>query len=131
MSTLETRRLGRTGLQVTALGLGCFQLTGEFQVPRSEAHAILDLACAAGINLVDTAPMYGFGESEELVGRALQRHTHWRPIVSSKIGWLDRTVVRNVETAYRDESCLRRAIEHSLWLLRLEHVPIFMIHEPD
>ena len=115
MNPLETRRLGRTNLHVTALGLGCYQFTSEFNVPQRDAHAILDLACASGINLVDTAAMYGFGESEELVGRALQRHPHWRPHVSTKVGWLDRTVARaKGDDAYRDEDLLERAIRHSL-----------------
>ena len=132
MSSLAKRRLGRTELHVTALGLGCYQFTGEFGVPQREAAAILDLAAASGINLVDTAAMYGFGESEELLGRAFQRHPQWRPHISAKVGWLDRTVVRNAgDAAYRDEDALLRAIHHSLWLLRQERIDIFMIHEPD
>jgi aryl-alcohol dehydrogenase-like predicted oxidoreductase len=71
---IPTRRLGRTGLEVTELGLGCYMFTGEFSVPRPEAEAILGLAFASGINYADTAQMYGFGEGEELVARALRRH---------------------------------------------------------
>jgi len=130
--TLHTRRLGRTGLDVTEIGLGCYMFTGEFGVPQSEAEAILDLALTSGVNYIDTAQMYGFGEGEELVGRALQRHRGSAIHVSSKVGWLDRTVVRNLgDEAYRNEEALTRTIKHSLWLLRRDHVEILMVHEPD
>jgi len=130
--TLPTRRLGRTGLEVTELGLGGYMLTGEFGVARSEAEGILDLAFASGINYADTAQMYGFGEGEELVARALQRQRDRTIYVSSKVGWLDRTVVRNLgDEAYRDEKALRRTVKHSLWLLRRDRIEIMMVHEPD
>ena len=129
---IRKRVLGRTGLTVTELGLGGYMFTGEFGVPQSEAHAILDLALESGINYIDTAAMYGFGEGEELVGRALARHPRWQVHVSTKVGWLDRTVVRNLgDKAYRDEAALRRAIEHSFWLLRRDYIDVFMIHEPN
>jgi len=129
MQTLPTRRLGRTNLQVTELGLGTYQFTSQFGVPRASAHAILDHAIAAGVNFIDTAPMYGAGESEELVGRALSRTPH-HIFLSTKIGWLDLTIVRFAgEAAYRDESLLQRVIEHSLRLLGRDSVEMVMIHE--
>ncbi len=131
-TTLRTRRLGRTELQVTELSLGGYMFTGEFGVPRAEATAILDAAVAAGINLLDTAEMYGFGEGEELVGRALRRHADRSLHVSTKIGWLDRTCVRHLgDAAYADEDALRRALEHSFWLLQRDYLDIVMVHEPN
>lgn len=128
---LKERRLGRTGWQVTELGLGCYQYTGEFGVRQEEAERILDLAFASGINFFDTAEMYGFGESEELLGRALARHGRAGVRISNKVGWLDRTVVRNLgDAAYTDELALMRAIKHSFWLLRVDHIDALMIHEP-
>ena len=59
------RRLGRTNWNVTELGMGCYQFTGEFGVSQEEATKILDVAFESGINFIDTAAMYGFGESEE------------------------------------------------------------------
>lgn len=61
-------------MMVSELGLGGYQFTIDFKVPRSEAHAIIDVAIGAGINFIDTAPMYGAGESEELIGRGLKRN---------------------------------------------------------
>jgi len=132
MSEWIKRRLGRTNLKVTALGLGGFQYTGEFGVSREEADRVLDHAFDAGINYHDTAEMYGFGEGEELLGRALRRHGRDRAYISTKVGWLERTVARNRgEEAYRDAVALRRVIKHSLWLLQCDHVDIMMIHEPN
>lgn len=131
MNSIPRRRLGRTNLMVSELGLGGYQFTGEFGVPRTEALAILRQAFAAGINYVDTAPLYGCGESEELVGRA--RQAAGIPlIVSTKVGHLDRTIVRyGGDAAYRDEALLHRVVAHSLHLLRADHVEILMIHEPE
>lgn len=126
------RRLGRTNWNVTELGMGCYQFTGEFGVSQEEATKILDVAFESGINFIDTAAMYGFGESEESVARAVARYGRKGRYLSSKVGWLDRTVVRNVgNAAYQNEDALMRAIKHSLWILRQDHLDVMMIHEPD
>lgn len=132
MSGLIKRRLGRTNLNVTALGMGCFQNTGEFNVPREEGERVLDFAFNAGINYYDTAQMYGFGESEELLGRALRRYGRDKAYISTKCGWLDRTIIRNLgDGAYKDAAGLRRAIKHSFWLLQVDYIDVFMVHEPN
>lgn len=130
--SLPTRRLGRTGFEVTELALGGYQYTVEFNVPRTDAEALLDVAFEAGVNYVDTAPMYGSGESEELLGRALARHPGHRVHISTKLGWLHRTIVRERgEAAYRDEDSLRRVFEHSLRLLGRDYVEMVFVHEPE
>jgi len=106
--------------------------TVEFGVPQSEANAILDYAFSHGINFADTAEMYGFGEGEELLGRALRRCRRKKIIVSTKIGYPDRTVSRNQgDAACRNEDALRRMIDHSFWLLQRDFIDILMIHEPN
>ena len=129
---LNRRILGRTGLSITEIGLGCYQITGEFGVHYNEAAKILDYSLDNGINFLDTAQMYGFGESEALVGQALKRHSDKEVYVSDKIGYIDRGVSRvSGAKGYLDEVELKRMIKHSLWLLGREHLEIFMIHEPD
>jgi D-threo-aldose 1-dehydrogenase len=129
---LNKRRLGRTGLQVTEMGLGGYQFTAEFGVPYDEAEKILDFALTQGINYVDTAQMYGFGESEAAIGRALRRHKGPRVHVSDKVGYVDRGVTRAAGlAAYQDPAALKRMIKHSFWLLQLDYVDVFMIHEPN
>lgn len=128
---LPKKRLGRTNLDVTAMGLGTYQITGEFGVHYGEARKILDFALDSGINFIDTAQMYGFGESEELVGQALRRHPGKTVYISDKLGYADRSVSRNLEeAAYQDPVALKRMVKHSLWLLQRDYVEIFMIHEP-
>ena len=131
MPTIPKRRLGRTNLYVTELGLGCNMMTNRYGVARSDALAIIERAFAAGVNFVDTAPLYGAGEGEELVGRVLERI---RPeaYISTKTGHFDMTIVRwHGDAAYRDEGFMRRAFEHSLHLLRRDRVNLLMIHEPE
>ena len=69
MTDLEKRPIGRTGLEVTALGLGCAALGGSrVPVRRKDAQAIVRAAWDAGVRYVDTAPFYGFGQAERCVG---------------------------------------------------------------
>jgi len=124
--------LGRTGYKVTALGLGCYQFTGEFGVAPDVSESLMNLAMESEINLFDTAQMYGFGESEEILGRGLLSHPGKKAFVSTKVGYLhDRTITRaKGMAAYTDETEIIRSIKHSLWLLRRDFVEIIMIHEP-
>ncbi len=131
VSHLRMRQLGRTAISVSELGLGGYQFTGEFGVPRREAHAIIREALGSGANFIDTAPMYGAGESEELIGRALTGAG--KPVVvSGKVGYLDLTVSRYFGAdGYRSEDALRRVAEHSLHLLRKPKFDVLFIHEPE
>ena len=131
-ATLEKRRLGRTGLEVTRLGLGTFRLTIDFGVFQDQALPLIDRAVSLGVNYIDTAPLYGSGESEELIGRVLVKHSDKQVIVSTKIGHFDRTVARTAgDDAYQNEDCIRRVIDHSLWLLQKDHLEMVFIHEPE
>ena len=68
---MQYRTLGRTGVQVSTLALGAMNFGAIGRTGQDEATAIVDAALEAGINLIDTADMYGQGESEELVGKAI------------------------------------------------------------
>ena len=68
---MQYRTLGRTGVQVSALALGAMNFGAIGRTGQEEATAIVDAALDAGINLIDTADMYGEGESEEMVGKAI------------------------------------------------------------
>jgi aryl-alcohol dehydrogenase-like predicted oxidoreductase len=71
---MERRVLGRTGREVTVVGLGCWQLGADWgEVSEDAAMAILDAAVDAGVTFLDTADVYGDGRSERLVGRLLAR----------------------------------------------------------
>ena len=69
---METRVLGRTGRSVSVIGLGCWQLGGDWgEVVEDDALAVLDAAVGAGVTFLDTADVYGDGRSEKLIGRFL------------------------------------------------------------
>ena len=89
MPAFEKRRIGRTSVEVTELGLGCATLGGSrIAVSRQEAEAIAGAAWAAGVSYIDTAPFYGVGQAERCVGDAMR----WVPrdewVLSTKVGRL-------------------------------------------
>lgn len=140
--TFEKRRVGETALEVTTLGLGCASLAGIFsRVPADQARATVQHALDLGINYVDTAPQYGLGRSEHLVGDVL-RETPVRPILSSKVGRL----LRPVDPAKQDKGNwvdplpfeqhydysydgVMRSFEDSRQRLGLEKIDILYVHD--
>ncbi len=83
---IEKRQIGKTGLEITTLGLGCASLAGIFtDVPADQARATISHALDVGINYVDTAPQYGYGRSEHLVGDVL-RERRAGTVLSTKVG---------------------------------------------
>src|SRR5204862_1083081 len=89
MPEFEKRRIGRTSLEVTVLGLGCATLGGtRIPVTRQGAEAIVRAAWAAGVRYVDTAPYYGFGQAERCVGDALRAVPRNEWVLSTKVGRL-------------------------------------------
>src|SRR3954453_1014966 len=83
---LETRPLGRTGADVSVVGLGTWQLGGDWgDVSEDAAAAVLDAALDAGVTLLDTADVYGDGRSEERIRKALAARGE-RPFVATKAG---------------------------------------------
>jgi aryl-alcohol dehydrogenase-like predicted oxidoreductase len=127
------RVLGRTGFEVTVLGHGGAQLVGEFGIDPKHSEEVYNYAMESEINFFATAEMYGYGESEELVGRALHRYPKKKAYISDNIGYLnERTCTRMLlDEAYVNEREIRRALKHSLWLLQRDNFDIVCIHEPD
>lgn len=90
--SFQKRRIGQTALEVTTLGLGGATLAGSWRaVPPEQARATVSHALEAGINYFDTAPHYGFGRSEHLVGDALRDHRSGT-VLSTKVGRLMKPV---------------------------------------
>src|SRR5271167_5047784 len=89
MTGFEKRTLGRTAVEVTALGLGCATHGGSrVPVSREEAEAIVRAAWAAGLRYIDTAPFYGFGQAERCVGDAMRDVPRDEWVLSTKVGRL-------------------------------------------
>lgn len=127
---MNPRPLGSSGLDVAPVGFGCWQLGGDgwgTLSARAVQTAILR-AIDLGLNVFDTAPIYGFGQSEDLLGRTLSGRSE-RVVVVSKVGlvWDHRKVVRH---NHRPES-LRAQLEGSLQRLRREPLDLLLLHWPD
>src|ERR1051325_10143831 len=89
MADFSRRRIGRTSLEVTTLGLGTATLGGgRVAVAPAEAQAIVRAAWEAGVRYVDTAPYYGFGQAERAVGDALRAEPRAEWVLSTKVGRL-------------------------------------------
>ena len=83
---MESRPLGRTGADVSVIGLGTWQLGGDWgDVDDDAAEAVLEAALDAGVDLLDTADVYGDGRSEERIRKALAPRSD-RPFVATKAG---------------------------------------------
>jgi D-threo-aldose 1-dehydrogenase len=99
MEGFETRRLGRTPLRLTVLGLGTGTLGGHrIPVTRDEGEAVVRAAWSAGVRYFDTAPFYGFGTACRIVGDALRELPREDWVLSTKAGRLLRPLT-NAGTA--------------------------------
>jgi aryl-alcohol dehydrogenase-like predicted oxidoreductase len=126
-----SRPVGRTGVRVGPIGLGCMGLS-EFYAPVAEADAIrtIQRALERGMTLLDTSDMYGRGANELLLGRAL-RGRRERAVVATKTG-----IVRRAEDpAYRGVNgrpeYVRAACEGSLQRLGIEAIDLYYVHRVD
>jgi aryl-alcohol dehydrogenase-like predicted oxidoreductase len=129
-----TRRLGSAGPEITTLGLGTWALAGRYRfgwgpVDDEESVAAIRRAIDAGVNWIDTAPTYGDGHSEEVVGRALEPFRAGEEVlVFTKCGrpWLGGEVYYDL----RPES-IRAECDASLRRLRVERIDLYQFHWPD
>ena len=119
------------GVEVSRIGLGTWAIGGSEwgQVPDDIAIATCLSAVDRGINLIDTAPIYGRGHAEEIVGKAMRSHGRRDAFyVATKAGleWNERGVFAN-STAPR----LRRELEDSLRRLNTDFIDLYQVHWPD
>ena len=125
---MRYRNLGSTGLQVSVIGLGTWQLGGEWghSFSQAEADAILDEAAEQGINLIDTAECYGDHLSEGLIGDYFARRERSRWIVATKFGHKFHSFMSRTEDFSADG--VRLQLEDSLRALRVETIDIYQFH---
>lgn len=118
---METRRLGRTDVQISTLSIGGLY-TSSLAGGESETRRIMERALELGINAIDTAPAYA--DSEETVGQALKGNDS-PLIITTKLGG------RPQPFDPRDIKALRESVDESLRLLGRDYIDILMVHEPD
>lgn len=129
---MDTRRFGNTDIQVTPVGLGTWAIGGWMWGGTNEAQSIdtIHAAIDKGVGLVDTAPVYGFGRSEEIVGKALAGGRREKVALATKVAlnWS-----QDHDKVWRDGTAARieREVEDSLRRLQTDRIDIYQIHWPD
>jgi len=147
MKGLERKALGKSGIEVTRVGLGCAPLGGMYgDIPEEQAHEVVRRALSLGINVIDTAPLYGYGKSEIRIGRAVQGWNRKDFVLATKVGRLlvpkdeggDTSQDANWGTASPLRSkfdfsydAVMRSVEESLKRLQTDRIDILHIHDPD
>jgi aryl-alcohol dehydrogenase-like predicted oxidoreductase len=130
---MQTRQLGKSDLHITPLGLGTWAIGGGGYANSwgsqddQESIATIKRALELGINWIDTAAVYGFGHSEEVVGKAIKGRE--RPYIFTKcsLTWDEKgKVINNLKAA-----SLRREVEASLKRLRIDVIDLYQIHWPN
>jgi aryl-alcohol dehydrogenase-like predicted oxidoreductase len=116
---------------ISRIGLGTWAIGGAMWGGSNDGESIKTIqhAVDVGINLIDTAPVYGFGHSEEIVGQALaEGGRRDKAVLATKVAleWVDGKVFRNSSPAR-----IRKEIEDSLRRLRTDRIDIYQVHWPD
>jgi len=120
---METRILGKSGLKASVIGLGCWQLGGDFGSEGvSNTNAILSAADESGITFWDTADVYGAGRSEQKIGEWADNNVKKRTIVT-KVG-RDGSLYPDQYT----ENNIRKSIENSLRRLKVDSIDLIQLH---
>ena len=129
---MQTRKLGKSGLEVSALGLGCMRMSfGDKPVEKQEMITFLHTAVERGVTFFDTAEVYGPFTNEELVGEALEPFKG-KVVIATKFGWKhgEKGPHPSVGQDSRPEQ-IKRVAEASLKRLRVEVIDLFYQHRPD
>ena len=128
---MERRAFGRTGLTVSAVGFGSWPMSGGDRygaIEDEEAIRAIRRALDAGVDCVDTAPVYGFGHAEEVVGRALRGHRQ-RVTLVTKCGivWDEGSTLTRRDISAAN---IRREVEVSLRRLQTDVIDVYLLHWP-
>jgi D-threo-aldose 1-dehydrogenase len=125
-SPLPTRTLGKTGLDVTILGVGCAWLgrRPDYSIDEESGMEAIVAALDSGVRLIDTASLYVDGVAEQVVGRALRE----RPALAGQV--VVETKVRDVRDFGYTAAETMRSVETSLKRMGLDSIPMVYIHDP-
>ncbi|GII94618.1 aldo/keto reductase [Sinosporangium siamense] len=124
---MNHRTLGRTGIQVSPLCLGTMMFGAWGNTDHAECERIIHAALDAGINFIDTADVYAFGESEEILGRALKGRRD-NVVVTTKF---NNPMSDDPNTGGNSRRWITRAVEDSLRRLGTDYIDLYLAHRPD
>ncbi|NLE76017.1 MAG: aldo/keto reductase [Chloroflexi bacterium] len=122
---MEYRRLGRSGLQVSAVGIGTNRM-GD-RVDQETTKQIVHRAMELGVNFIDTANVYTKGKSEELLGNALQGIRH-EFVLATKVGW---AIGSGPNQGGASRQQIMKHVEISLRKLQTDYIDLYQIHRWD
>jgi aryl-alcohol dehydrogenase-like predicted oxidoreductase len=130
-TNMEFAEIPGTSLKVSRVAIGTWAIGGWMWGGTDEAESIATIRAAVehGINVVDTAPVYGFGRSEEIVGKAIaEANLRSHVVIATKTGleWQNGKVFRNASRAR-----IMQEVEDSLRRLRTDYLDIYQVHWPD
>lgn len=131
------RKLGRSGIQVSPLGLGCWAIGGPFfmfgvpdgwgDIDDEESKKAIHKALELGINFFDTADAYGAGHSEEVLGDALKDKRN-EAVIATKFGFTYDEAARELNGENCSPEYIRKACEASLRRLKTDHIDLYQLH---
>ncbi|SFJ89628.1 Predicted oxidoreductase [Halobacillus dabanensis] len=128
---MEKIKISNTSMEASRIGLGTWAIGGWMWGGTDEEQSIKTIHSAldTGINLIDTAPVYGFGRSEEIVGKAVEQYGRREDLLlATKVGmdWNEDTVFRNAS-----KERIHKEVEDSLRRLKTDYIDIYQVHWPD
>ena len=122
---MKLRRLGTSGLKVSAVGLGCNNF--GMRIDAKETQAVVDAAIDAGVTLFDTADIYGGTKSEEFLGQALGKKRH-QIVLATKFGM---AIGGDAAKKGGSRRWIMTAVEDSLGRLKTDYIDLYQFHAPD
>ena len=130
IKAMPYRPLGKDQRLVSLLSFGASSLAGVFRkdVTESENFAVVEAAIRSGINVVDTAPWYGFGESEKILGQALKSIPRSAYYLHTKVGRYLPNVLEQFDFTYKRTI---RSVEESLQRLQVDYIDSVQVHDPE
>ena len=131
------RILGRSGIEVSGLGLGCWAIGGPFwrgnqpvgwgEVDDNQSREALERALELGVTFFDTSDVYGCGHSERILGQMLSDRRK-QVVIATKFGNIFDEQTRRVTASSAEPAYIRRACEASLRRLRTDYIDLYQLH---
>lgn len=132
-----TRKLGKSGIEVSAIGLGCWAIGGQMymegktdswgSVDDTESIHAIQRALELGVNFLDTADAYGIGHSEEIIGKVISGKRD-KIVISTKFGYFGNKATRTLHGINITPDYIERACDASLKRLSTDYIDLYLLH---